>query len=142
MVSLERMDHIGVVGLSYRHASVEDVARFAIPRCDVEARLPDLRTALHGAEVVFLATCNRVEVIFATGDASAAGDLRGAIRNWARPPRRCAPGRARRRSNMYFFWLAVLIPRRLASMRSPPSCAARGTWHAPLKYADRRSIDS
>jgi glutamyl-tRNA reductase len=79
MVSLSVMDHIGVVGLSYRHASVEDVARFAIPRCDVEARLPDLRTALHGAEVVFLATCNRVEVIFATGDASAAGDLRGAV---------------------------------------------------------------
>jgi glutamyl-tRNA reductase len=40
--------------------------------------LPELRAAL-GSEVVFLATCNRVEVIFATGDASAAGDLRGAV---------------------------------------------------------------
>ena len=73
------MDHIGVVGLSYRHASVEDVARFAIPKGELEARLPELRAALRGAEVVFLATCNRVEVIFATGDASAAGDLRGAV---------------------------------------------------------------
>ena len=72
------MDHIGVVGLSYRHASVEDVARFAIPKADIEARLPELHAVL-GAEVVFLATCNRVEVIFATGDASAAGDLRGAV---------------------------------------------------------------
>ena len=73
------MDHIGVVGLSYRHASVEDVARFTIPRGELEARLPELRAALHGAELVFLATCNRVEVIFATCNDSAAGDLRGAV---------------------------------------------------------------
>jgi glutamyl-tRNA reductase len=73
------MDHIGVVGLSYRHASVEDVARFSIPKAEIEARLPELRAALRGAEVVFLATCNRVEVIFATRDDSAAGDLRGAV---------------------------------------------------------------
>jgi glutamyl-tRNA reductase len=73
------MDHIGVVGLSYRHASVEDVARFSIPKAEIDARLPELRAALHGAEVVFLATCNRVEVLFATRDDSAAGDLRGAV---------------------------------------------------------------
>jgi glutamyl-tRNA reductase len=73
------MDHIGVVGLSYRHARVEDVARFAIPKGELDARLPELRAALHGAELVFLATCNRVEVIFATHDASAAQDLRGAV---------------------------------------------------------------
>jgi glutamyl-tRNA reductase len=73
------MDHIGVVGLSYRHATAEDVARFSIPKSEIEARLVDLRVALAGAEVVFLATCNRVEVIFATGDNSAAGDLRGAV---------------------------------------------------------------
>jgi glutamyl-tRNA reductase len=79
MLSLYSMDHIGVVGLSYRHASVEEVARFAIPKGELEARLPELRAALHGAELVFLATCNRVEVIFATGNDSAAGDLRGAV---------------------------------------------------------------
>jgi glutamyl-tRNA reductase len=73
------MDQIGVVGLSYRHASAEDVARFAIPKAQIEARLPDLRAALRGAEVVFLATCNRVEVIFAARDHSAAGDQRGAV---------------------------------------------------------------
>jgi glutamyl-tRNA reductase len=78
MVSFALMDHIGVVGLSYRHASAEAVARFTIPKAEIEARLPELRAAL-GAEVVYLATCNRVEVIFATGDASAAGDLRGAV---------------------------------------------------------------
>ena len=73
------MEHIGVVGLSYRHAGVEDVARFAIPKSELAARLPELRAALRGAELVFLATCNRVEVIFATDATSAAGDLRGAV---------------------------------------------------------------
>src|ERR1700722_1228326 len=73
------MDHIGVVGLSYRHAGVEDVARFAIPKSEIAARLPGLRVALDVAEVVYLATCNRVEVIFATSDESAALDLRRAV---------------------------------------------------------------
>jgi glutamyl-tRNA reductase len=73
------MDHIGVVGLSYRHASVEDVARFAIPKGELQMRLPELRAALAGAELVFLSTCNRVEVIFAMRDDLAAGDLRGAV---------------------------------------------------------------
>jgi len=79
MVCSGFMDHIGVVGLSYRHAGVEDVARFAIPKDELAARLPELRAALRGVELVFLATCNRVEIIFATDDASAAGDLRGAV---------------------------------------------------------------
>ena len=73
------MDHIGVVGLSYRHANVEDVARFTIPKSEIAQRLPALCAALHVAEVVYLATCNRVEVIFATSDESAAQDLRGAV---------------------------------------------------------------
>ncbi len=73
------MDHIGVVGLSYRHASVEDVARFTIPKGEIAQRLPGLCAALHVAEVVYLATCNRVEVIFAAGEECAAQDLRGAV---------------------------------------------------------------
>jgi glutamyl-tRNA reductase len=72
------MEHIGVVGLSYRHASVEDVARFVIPKSEIAARLAQLRVALGVGEVVYLATCNRVEVIFATADESAAPDLRRA----------------------------------------------------------------
>ncbi len=62
---------IGVVGASYRHASAEEVARFAIPRGEVEARLIELRAALRGAEVVYLCTCNRVEVVFALADGPA-----------------------------------------------------------------------
>lgn len=59
---------IGVVGASYRHASAEQVARFAIPRAELGARLPELRAALQGAELLYLSTCNRVEVAFVLSD--------------------------------------------------------------------------
>ncbi len=71
------MHQIGVVGLSYRHAGVDEVARLSIPRADLEARLPSLRAALGVAELLYLATCNRVELFFATHDGEPAGDLRG-----------------------------------------------------------------
>src|SRR5256885_6717679 len=70
------MDQIGVVGLSYRHAGVDQVARFAVPRTEVPARLPALRTLLKAAEILYVGTCNRVEVVNATDDGTAAGDSR------------------------------------------------------------------
>ncbi len=72
------MHGIGVVGASYRHASAEQVARFAIPRGEVEARLRELRAALGGSEVLYLSTCHRVEVAFALPDGPAL-DLRPLI---------------------------------------------------------------
>jgi glutamyl-tRNA reductase len=71
------MHQIGVVGLSYRHAGIDDVARLSIPKADLEARLPLLRQALGVAELLYLGTCNRVELLFATHDGEPAGDLRG-----------------------------------------------------------------
>jgi glutamyl-tRNA reductase len=71
------MHQIGVVGLSYRHAGIDDVARLSIPKADLEARLPLLREALGVAELLYLGTCNRVELLFATHDGEPAGDLRG-----------------------------------------------------------------
>src|SRR5438874_1332092 len=70
------MHQIGVVGLSYRHAGVDQVARFAVPRTEVPARLPALRTLLKAAEILYVGTCNRVEVVYATDDGTAAGDSR------------------------------------------------------------------
>ena len=70
------MHQIGVVGLSYRHAGVDEVARFAVPKTEVPARLPELRTLLKAAEILYVGTCNRVEVVYATDDGSAAGDSR------------------------------------------------------------------
>src|SRR6516162_2480049 len=70
------MQQIGVVGLSYRHAGVDEVARFAVPRAEVPARLPALRALLKASEILYVGTCNRVEVLYSTEDGTAAGDLR------------------------------------------------------------------
>jgi glutamyl-tRNA reductase len=70
------MHQIGVVGLSYRHAGVDEVARFALPKAEVAARLPALRDLLRASEILYVGTCNRVEVLFATNDGSPAGDSR------------------------------------------------------------------
>ena len=70
------MHQIGVVGLSYRHAGVEEVARFAVPRAEVPARLPALRALLKASEILYVGTCNRVEVLYSTEDGTPAGDLR------------------------------------------------------------------
>lgn len=71
------MHQIGVVGLSYRHAGIDDVARLSIPKADLEVRLPALRAALGVSELLYLGTCNRVEILFATHE-EPAGDLRQA----------------------------------------------------------------
>ena len=73
------MHQIGVVGLSYRHAGVDAVARLAVPRAEVPVRLPALRTQLKVAEILYVGTCNRVEVVYATGDGSPAGDARNEV---------------------------------------------------------------
>jgi glutamyl-tRNA reductase len=70
------MHQIGVVGLSYRHAGVDEVARFAVPHAEIAARLPQLRTRLAAAEILYLGTCNRVEIAYATADGTPAGDAR------------------------------------------------------------------
>jgi glutamyl-tRNA reductase len=73
------MHQIGVVGLSYRHAGLEEVARFAVPRAEVPARLPALRTLLKASEILYVGTCNRVEVVYSTEDGAPAGDSRGEV---------------------------------------------------------------
>jgi hypothetical protein len=46
------MHQIGVVGLSYRHVGVDEVARFALPKAEVAARLPALRDFLRASEIL------------------------------------------------------------------------------------------
>jgi len=70
------MHQIGVVGVSYRHAGVDEVARFSLPKAELAARLPALRAALGVAELFYVATCNRVEVLYAAHEGMAADDCR------------------------------------------------------------------
>ena len=83
------MDQIGVVGLSYRHAGTEDIAGFTLPKDELTARLASLRESLGTAEVVYLATCNRVEVAFAMPEGEGARDMRAEIFHalTGRPPK-------------------------------------------------------
>lgn len=73
------MHQIGVVGLSYRHAGVEEIARFSVPRPEIASRLEALAAKLGAAEALYLGTCNRVELLYATRDGSPAGDAREAV---------------------------------------------------------------
>jgi glutamyl-tRNA reductase len=70
------MHQIGVVGLSYRHVGVDEVARFSVPKTEIAARLPALRDALGVSEVFYVSTCNRVEVLYSMAEGAPAGDAR------------------------------------------------------------------
>lgn len=59
------MHRTGVVGLSWRHRRADALAAFTIPRDERVARLPLLAAAVGVRELVYVATCNRVEVVFA-----------------------------------------------------------------------------
>lgn len=70
------MEHIGVVGLSWRQGGPDGLARFQRPAEERAAVLRALADALDVPEVVHLETCNRVEVAFAVRDGEATGDRR------------------------------------------------------------------
>jgi len=93
------MHRIGIAGISYRHATAGEVACYASSKAELPARLQQLRAALDGAEVLYLSTCNRVEVVYAvprgdatdrraevfralTGREPAAGEAGMALRAW------------------------------------------------------------
>jgi glutamyl-tRNA reductase len=94
------MHRIGVVGLSWRQRRSSLLADLTIPRESRITRLPELRDKVGVQELVYLATCGRVEVAFATdghisfdacrrrifealtGHESYAGEAEQAMRAW------------------------------------------------------------
>ncbi len=62
------MERIGVIGTTWRSTHATDLAPFTIPLEARDARLPELRDALGARELVYLATCNRVEIVLVAGD--------------------------------------------------------------------------
>jgi glutamyl-tRNA reductase len=73
------MDQIGVAGASYRHVGTDEIAAFTIPKAEIPARLAALREALGTSEIVYLATCNRVEVVYAMPEGGEARDCRSEL---------------------------------------------------------------
>ena len=58
------MDYIGVVGSSYRTASLEELAAATLPADSHPDRLRELARLSGFSELVYLGTCNRVEFYF------------------------------------------------------------------------------
>lgn len=58
------MERIGLVGVSFRQGGSDVLGRFSIPKEERLERLPKLRKILDFEEMLYLATCNRVEVLF------------------------------------------------------------------------------
>ena len=73
------MPRIGIVGISWRHRGQHDLAAFTIAREDRAAALPRLAREVGARELVYLATCNRVEIAFAADSRSRVNDFRRAI---------------------------------------------------------------
>ena len=70
------MDAIGLVGLTFRSQGAAAVARLTVAREAREAAVANLATELGVAELVYLATCNRVEILYRERDGRRAGDRR------------------------------------------------------------------
>jgi glutamyl-tRNA reductase len=85
-----------MVGVSWRQGGSESLAEFTLPNESVGPRLQPFAQGLHLNELAYLATCNRVELIFSRSAATAEQDLRRAAFELltGRPPAR---GEAERR---------------------------------------------
>jgi glutamyl-tRNA reductase len=59
------VNRIGLVGISWRDRRASALERFTVPREEREARLPTLAASIGVTELIYLATCNRVELAFA-----------------------------------------------------------------------------
>lgn len=58
------MERLGMVGLSYRRASQESLARYTFSPEDRREGAPELHRECGFEESLYLATCNRVEIVF------------------------------------------------------------------------------
>ncbi len=73
------MDRIGVVGISWTRGGAEALARFTTPLEERPSRTADLAHSIDVHEMVYLATCNRVEVAFVGDGRSTIGAYRPRI---------------------------------------------------------------
>lgn len=69
-------DSLGLIGISWRHADAQTLARFTLPREDRAGRLRQLADALEVDELLYVATCNRVELAFVGGAAIGVAERR------------------------------------------------------------------
>lgn len=93
------LDELGIVGISWRQVGSEALANYSLPTEQRDERLEAFARAQALAELAYVETCNRVEVVFAAADWSAR-DLRAPafeLLTGAQP----APGEAERKLNAW-----------------------------------------
>ncbi len=73
------MDRIGIAGVSWRRQSNDAVARFTIPVDERPQAIQEIATSAGLQEVVYLATCNRVEVVYVVDESGHASACRPRI---------------------------------------------------------------
>jgi glutamyl-tRNA reductase len=72
------LEHLGLVGVSWRQDGSEALAEFALREERAAEQLQHFARRWQLAELAYLATCNRVELIFARSDRTPVQDLRRA----------------------------------------------------------------
>lgn len=89
------LEDLGIVGISWRQDGSEALARFALPADRQAERLQQFAREAALAELAYLDTCNRVEIIFSRTPDTPARDIRPLVYELltGRPP---APGEAER----------------------------------------------
>jgi glutamyl-tRNA reductase len=60
------MNRFALIGASYKTAGVERLGQIALPKTEIEGRLPALASALGVSELAYIGTCNRVEFVVAS----------------------------------------------------------------------------
>ncbi len=70
------LEHLGLVGISWRQGGSEALAEFALHQERAADLLADFARRLKLSELAYLATCNRVEILFARSEQTPAADLR------------------------------------------------------------------
>lgn len=89
------MDRIGVVGLNWRRGGPRALAEFTLPADARSPAVSELARRVGAQELVYVATCNRVEVAFVTDGVADVSEYRRRI-HAALSPGQQAPGEAER----------------------------------------------
>lgn len=70
------MDRLGLIGVNWRHTDPQILEKLTLPTEDRERRLADIRSRTGVTEMVYLATCNRVEILFSDHGLGSPGEYR------------------------------------------------------------------
>lgn len=89
------LDELGIVGISWRQVGSEALAGYSLPEDARDAGLASFARSHGLAEVAYVETCNRVEVVFADAVGTPARDLRAAVLELLTGSS-CEPGEAER----------------------------------------------